>query len=396
MLEHAVASGICSMGSDVFLSGILPTPGIAYLTVSTGASAGIVISASHNPFFDNGIKIFNGDGFKISDETEAQIEQLVLNEEMRHLPKTVQKIGRIYAMSDAEIKYNKFLKKSLPNHLDFKGIKIVMDCSNGATFRVAPQLFVELGGDVEPLFVNPDGRNINEKCGSQHTDALIKAVKEKNADIGLAFDGDGDRLVAVDENGDVVTGDRIIAVCARYLKQNGLLKENQVVTTVMSNLGLCIALKNMDIKHTFSQVGDRRVVEKMISSGAALGGEDSGHVVFLDHHTTGDGMMTALKLIEVMKAESKALSELCRVMTVLPQVLINVEVKHKPDLDKMPEIKDTIKAVENQLGDEGRVLIRYSGTEPLCRVMVEGPTLDETNKYCQELADIISNSIGKS
>ena len=396
MLEHAVASGICSMGSDVFLSGILPTPGIAYLTVSTGASAGIVISASHNPFFDNGIKIFNGDGFKISDETEAQIEQLVLNEDMRHLPKTVQKIGRIYAMSDAEIKYNKFLKKSLPKHLDFKGIKIVMDCSNGATFRVAPQLFAELGGDVEPLFVNPDGRNINEKCGSQHTDALIKAVKEKNADIGLAFDGDGDRLVAVDENGDVVTGDRIIAVCARYLKQKGRLKENQVVTTVMSNLGLCIALKNMDIKHTFSQVGDRRVVEKMISSGAVLGGEDSGHVVFLDHHTTGDGMMTALKLIEAMKAESKALSELCRVMTVLPQVLINVEVKHKPDLDKMPEIKDTIKAVENQLGDEGRVLIRYSGTEPLCRVMVEGPTLDETNKYCQELADVISNSIGKS
>ena len=396
MLEHAVASGICSMGSDVFLSGILPTPGIAYLTVSTGASAGIVISASHNPFFDNGIKIFNGDGFKISDETEAQIEQLVLNEDMRQLPKTAKNIGRVHVMYDSEKRYKKFLKKSLPKHLDFKGIKIVMDCSNGATFMVAPQLFAELGGDVEPLFVNPDGRNINDNCGSQHTDALIKAVKEKNADIGLAFDGDGDRLVAVDENGDVVTGDRIIAVCARYLKQKGRLKENQVVTTVMSNLGLCIALKNMDIKHTFSQVGDRRVVEKMISSGAFLGGEDSGHVVFLDHHTTGDGMMTALKLIEVMKAESKALSELCRVMTVLPQVLINVEVKHKPDLDKMPEIKDTIKAVENQLGDEGRVLIRYSGTEPLCRVMVEGPTLDETNKYCQELADVISNSIGKS
>jgi phosphoglucosamine mutase len=395
MLEYAVASGICAMGSNALLAGILPTPGIAFLTVSAGASAGIVISASHNPFYDNGIKIFKDNGFKISDETETQIEQLVLNENMEHLSKADQNIGRIYAMPDSGKKYKKFLKESLPKHIDFNGIKIVMDCSNGATFRVAPELFAELGGDIEPLFVNPDGKNINENCGAQHTEALRKTVKEKNADIGLAFDGDGDRLVAVDDNGDVVTGDRIIAVCAKYFKQKGHLKENQVVTTVMSNLGLRLALKNMDIKHTFSKVGDRRVVEKMISSGAVLGGEDSGHVVFLDHHTTGDGILTALKVMEVMKAESKALSELCQVMTVLPQVLINVDVRHKPDLDTVPEIKDAIKAVEHQLGDEGRVLVRYSGTEPLCRVMVEGPTLDTTNKYCRELADKIKKKMGK-
>ncbi len=395
MLEYAVASGICAMGSDVFLAGILPTPGIAFLTASAGANAGIVISASHNPFYDNGIKIFKDDGFKISDEKESEIERLVLNENMEQMSKSVQKTGRVYTMADAGKKYSQFLKKSLPQKIDFNGIKIVMDCSNGATFRVAPELFAELGADVEPLFVTPDGKNINDNCGSQHTEALIKAVKEKNADIGLAFDGDGDRLVAVDENGDVVTGDRIIAICAKYLKQNERLKGNQVITTVMSNLGLCLALKNMNIKHAFSKVGDRHVVEKMISSGAVLGGEDSGHVIFLDHHTTGDGILTALKLIEVVKAESKSLSELSRVMTAFPQVLINVEVRHKPDLDTIPDIQDAIKSVEHYLGDEGRVLVRYSGTEPLCRVMVEGPTVDMTNTYCRELADVIRRNIGR-
>ena len=395
MLEYAVASGICAAGSNVFLAGILPTPGIAYLTVSSGANAGIVISASHNPFYDNGIKIFKDDGLKISDEMEAEIEQLVLKENKEQLFKSAQNPGRIYTMTDSGKKYSEFLKTSLPNHIDFKGIKIVMDCSNGATFKVAPALFSELGGDVEPLFVNPDGKNINDNCGSQHADALIKVVKAKNADIGLAFDGDGDRLVAVDEMGGVVTGDRIIAICAKYLKQKGRLKENQVVTTVMSNLGLRLALKKMDIKHTVSKVGDRHVIEKMISLGAVLGGEDSGHVVFLDHHTTGDGILTALKLMEVMKAESKSLSELCQIMTVLPQVLINVEVRDKPDLDTIPDIKAAIKTVEHRLGDEGRVLVRYSGTEPLCRVMVEGPTFDTTNKYCRELADKIKKKIGK-
>ncbi len=396
MLEYAVASGICAMGSDVFLAGILPTPGIAFLTASSDADAGIVISASHNPFYDNGIKIFKNDGFKISDEKESEIEDLVVNENMEQMSKSVQKTGCIHAMgNDARRRYSQFLKQSLPQKIDFNGIKIIMDCSNGATFKVAPKLFSELGADVEPLFVDPDGKNINKNCGSQHTEALIKAVKETSADIGLAFDGDGDRLVAVDEKGTPVTGDLIIAVCAKYLKQKGRLKGNQVVTTVMSNLGLRLALKDMDILHAVSNVGDRHVVEKMISLDAVLGGEDSGHVVFLDHHTTGDGILSALKLIEVMKAESKSLSELCRIMTVFPQVLINVEVRQKPDFDTIPDIKEAMVSVEHQLGDRGRVLVRYSGTEPLCRVMVEGPTLDETNKHCQELADVIKQKLGK-
>ena len=395
MLEYAVASGICAMGGNVFLTGILPTPGIAFLTVSAGADAGIMISASHNPFYDNGIKIFNGEGFKISDEMEAEIEQLVLDANREKLSEPVQNPGRIYAMPDSVKKYSEFLKASLTENIDFREIKIVMDCSNGATFKVAPELFAELGGEVETLFVNPDGKNINDNCGSQHIEALIKAVKEKNADIGLAFDGDGDRLVAVDEKGGVVTGDRIVAICAKYLKQKESLKANHVVTTVMSNLGLRLALKKMGINHTASKVGDRHVVEKMMLLGAALGGEDSGHIVFLDHHTTGDGILTALKLMEVIKAESKSLSELCQIMAVFPQVLINVEVKDKPDFDTVPDIKDAIKKVEYHLGDQGRVLVRYSGTEPLCRVMVEGPTFDTTNKYCRELAEVISKSIGK-
>lgn len=395
MLEHAIASGICAMGVDVHLAGILPTPGIAFLTASTAANAGIVISASHNPFYDNGIKIFNKEGYKLSDEKEADIERLVLNENLEQVVKAVRDTGRNYTMADSEKIYSNFLKQAVPENNYFKGLKIIMDCSNGATFRVAPELFTELGADVEPLFVRPDGKNINDNCGSQHPEVLLKNVVGKGADIGLAFDGDGDRLVAVDEKGGMVTGDQIIAVCGKYLKQQGRLKGNQVVSTVMSNLGLGLALRNMGIMHAVAEVGDRNVVEKMISSGACLGGEDSGHMIFLDYHTTGDGILTALRLIEIMKSESKPLSELCQVMTVFPQVLINVEVGHKPDLETVPEIRDAVKSVEHRLGNEGRVLVRYSGTEPLCRVMVEGPTFDKTDKYCRELADVVKKNIGK-
>ena len=395
MLEHAMASGVCAMGVDVYLAGILPTPGIAYLTVSKGANAGIVISASHNPFYDNGIKIFKGDGFKLSDEKEAEIEKLVLNENVGLSTKSVQDTGRVYAMSDYRKSYANFLKHTLPSKNAFKGLKIVVDCSNGATFDVAPEILATLGADVDALFVRPDGKNINDKCGSQNPKVLRKNVLKKGADIGLAFDGDGDRLVAVDETGGIATGDQIIAICARYMKQTGTLKGNCVVTTVMSNLGLRLSLKEMGITHIESGVGDRRVVEKMISSGAVLGGEDSGHMIFLDHHTTGDGILTALKLVEIMQAESKPLSELRKIMTVLPQALINVEVSKKPDVETIHEIKDAITSVESRLANEGRVLVRYSGTEPLCRVMVEGPSMDKTTIYCQELADVIKKNIGK-
>jgi phosphoglucosamine mutase len=394
MLEHAIASGVCTTGVDVYLAGILPTPGIAYLTASTSASAGIVISASHNPFYDNGVKIFKGDGFKLSDEKEAEIEQLVLNQNLDISTKTVQDTGRVYAMKDSGKSYANFLKHTVLGKT-FKGLKLVMDCSNGATFDVAPALMMMLGAEVEALFVRPDGKNINENCGTQYPEVLRKTVVTKGADIGLAFDGDGDRLVAVDESGGIATGDQIIAICARYMKQNGTLKKNCVVSTVMSNFGLRRSLKEMGITHIQSKVGDRRVVEKMLSSGAVLGGEDSGHMVFLDHHTTGDGILTALRLIEIMQAESKPLSELRKIMTVFPQVLINVEVDQKPDIETLSEIKDAISSVERRLGNEGRVLVRYSGTEPLCRVMVEGPDIDKTRSYCQELADNIKKNIGK-
>lgn len=395
MLEHAIASGICAMGSDVYLAGILPTPGIAFITASTDANAGIVISASHNPFYDNGIKIFNHDGFKISDEKEAEIEQLVLNENLEQLAAAIRDTGRIYAITDSEKKYANFLKQTISEKNDFRGLKIVMDCSNGATFRVAPDLFTELGADVDPLFIHPDGKNINDNCGSQYPEVLRESVIRKEVDVGLAFDGDGDRLIAVDEKGNVLTGDQILAVCAKYMKKRGNLKGDRVVSTVMSNLGLRLALKNMGIVHAVANVGDRHVVEKMIFSGACLGGEDSGHMIFLDHHTTGDGILTALKLIEVMKAESKPLSVLSRVMTVFPQALINVKVGHKPDIETVPEIRETIKSVEKLLGDAGRVLVRYSGTEPICRVMVEGPTYEKTEMLCQQLAEVVKHSLGK-
>jgi len=395
MLEHAIASGICTMGVDVYLTGTLPTPGIAYIVTSTGADAGIVISASHNPFYDNGIKIFKGDGFKLSDEKEAEIEQIVLNENLDLSTKMVQDTGRVYAIIDSGKRYANFLKRTVAGKNTFKGLKIIMDCSNGATFDVAPELFTMLGADVDALFVRPDGKNINDKCGSQNPEVLRKNVMNKGADIGLAFDGDGDRLVAVDEKGGIATGDQIIAICARYMKKKGTLKGNCVVSTVMSNLGLRLSLKEMGITHVESKVGDRRVVEKMISSGAVLGGEDSGHMIFLDHHTTGDGILTALRLIEIMQTESKPLSELRKIMTVFPQVLMNVEVSYKPDVESIPEIKDAITSVERRLANEGRVLVRYSGTEPLCRVMVEGPSIDKTTIYCQELADVIKKNIGK-
>jgi phosphoglucosamine mutase len=393
MLEHALVSGICSMGVDAYLTGVLPTPGVAFMTSSTGANAGIVISASHNPYYDNGIKIFKGNGYKLSDKEEDEIEQLVFNKSIASSPQAVQNTGRVYNIEDAAIAYGNFLKRTLPENYYFKDLKIVMDCSNGATFEVAPAIFNKLGAKVKTLYSNPDGKNINDNCGSQHPENLKKSVVKDGADIGFAFDGDGDRLIAVDEKGTVATGDQILAVCAKFMKQKGLLKGNQVVSTVMSNMGLGEALKKMGIKHITSRVGDRYVMEKMVSSGAVLGGEDSGHMIFLNYHTTGDGILAALRLIEAMKEESKPLSELCKIMTVFPQVLINVEVARKPDLKNVPDINDAIKSVETVLGKKGRVVVRYSGTQQICRVMVEGPTIKETRKYCRQLADIVKKTL---
>jgi len=393
MLEYALVSGICSMGVDAYRAGIMPTPGVSVLTSLIGADAGIVISASHNPFYDNGIKIFNSNGYKLTDRIEAEIEDLILGNKSEAQAKPVQEIGRTFKINNAENRYATFLIDAIQAKDTFKGIKIILDCSNGATYRVAPAVFKEIGADVETLFADPDGKNINENCGSQHPEALMEAVVNRKAQIGLAFDGDGDRLTVVDEKGKLVSGDQLLAVCAKHLKHSGLLKNNLVVSTVMSNLGLGLALKDMGITYKMTDVGDRYVMEAMVASGAVLGGEDSGHMIFLDQHTTGDGILAALRLIEVMNAESKPLSELCKIMAVFPQALRNVEVGHKPDLETVPEIQDAIKSVEKNLGQQGRVLVRYSGTQSICRIMVEGPTIEETDRYCRQLADIIKDKL---
>jgi len=394
MLEYALASGICSMGAQAHLAGTLPTPGVAYTTASCGAAAGIVISASHNPFYDNGIKIFDGSGNKLADESEHKIENIVLADQTSAGHAPISEVGDVIRLTAAAQSYKEFLKDCIANPSAFQGMKIILDCSNGATYRIAPDLFRELGAEVAALSIRPDGKNINADCGSEHPQKLIKEVVKRKADIGLAFDGDGDRLIAVDEKGQVISGDRILAICADDLKQKGLLKDNLVVSTVMSNLGLRVALKKMGIRHVMTAVGDRYVLEEMRASGAVIGGEDSGHMIFADYHTTGDGMLTALKLIEAMQTESKPLSELSKIMEVFPQVLINVDVRHKPDIQTVPQVVEAIESVEKNLGEQGRVLVRYSGTQPLCRVMVEGSSEDETNRYCRQIAEIIKNNIG--
>ncbi|MFC1516749.1 phosphoglucosamine mutase [Thermodesulfobacteriota bacterium] len=394
MLEFALVSGICSMGGDAYLTGILPTPGVALMVPSTGADAGIVVSASHNPFYDNGIKIFNKAGYKLSDETEVVIEKRVQDDTLVDQCKSIQKTGSVYTIEDAGIRYADFLKQTMPTAFSLEGLKIVLDCANGATYKIAPDLFRDLGAEVVALFVDPDGMNINDGCGSEHTEILCKKVIENRADIGLAFDGDGDRLIAVDENGNALTGDQILFIYAKFMKQNNLLKNNRVVSTVMSNMGLGVALKEMAIKHSITKVGDRYVMEQMVASGTVIGGEDSGHMIFLNHHTTGDGILTALRLIEAVVSQSKTLSEIAQNMTVFPQVTINVDVKSKPDLETLPVIMDEIKRVENHLGEEGRVLVRYSGTQPLCRVMVEGPTRKETDRLCRQIADVVKATLG--
>jgi len=394
MLESALVSGICSVGTDVSLAGVIPTPGVAFLASSLKAAAGIVISASHNPYYDNGIKIFNGSGYKLSDQKEAEIEEQVLNTPSANQNQPAPKAGRVSTKNEMLNNYSSFLHNMLPSHLSFKGFKIVLDCANGATCRIAPVLFSKLGAQVEALATEPDGKNINDGCGSEHPEKMIEQVLKSKADLGLAFDGDGDRLIAVDEKGEVLSGDQILAICAKDLKLKGRLKNDLVVSTVMSNMGLGVALQNMGIRHETSKVGDRYVMEQMIASGAILGGENSGHMIFADDHTSGDGILTALKLIEAMQSGNENLSVLKKVMTVYPQVLINVEVHTKPDINTVPAIAGAIKSVDSELGERGRVLVRYSGTQPLCRVMVEGPSVTETQRYCKQISDIIKEKIG--
>ena len=394
MLESSLEAGITSMGGYPYLVGVLPTPGIAFITQSMRADAGIVISASHNPFQDNGLKIFGGDGFKLTDEEEDNIEYLILNKKLADLLPTASGMGKAARMDDVHGRYIVFLKNTFPRNLTMEGMKIVLDTSNGATYKVAPESFIELGANVEVIHNKPDGVNINTNCGSQHTDDLKKKVVSSGAAIGLAFDGDGDRLIAVDEKGNEITGDQILIICANTLKKEGKLRNDLLVSTVMSNLGLRVACKKYGFKHHASKVGDRYVLEDMLRLGAVIGGEDAGHMIFLDHHTTGDGIVAAMQLLAAMVKEGKSLSELARMMDVFPQKLINIDVKSKPDIDKIPKLMEAIKQIEKELGEKGRVLVRYSGTQNMCRVMVEGPSDTVTGKYCQQLADIVKSEIG--
>lgn len=394
MLENAFVSGICSMGVNALLVGPLPTPGIAFATNSMRADAGIVISASHNPFQDNGIKIFSKDGFKLPDEKELEIEKLIFSNHMDKLHPSPRELGKAYRIDDARGRYIVFLKNTFPKDFSLEGTRVVLDCAYGATYKVAPETFFELGADVISLFDKPNGENINDHCGSQYPETLMEKVVKEKADVGFAFDGDGDRCIAVDENGSVLTGDQIMAVCAYQLKREGKLVNNLLVSTVMSNIGLNIALKELGIDNAVSQVGDRYVLEEMRAKGAVIGGEDSGHIIFLEHHTTGDGIATALQILAAMKKTQKPLSELSQIMKVFPQKLINVDVKTKPELSTIPAIVQLIKDVEKRLAETGRVLVRYSGTQNMCRVMVEGPTTEETEKYCRQIADLVLEKIG--
>jgi phosphoglucosamine mutase len=394
MLESALESGITSMGGNPYLLGVLPTPGIAFIAQSMRAHAGIVISASHNPYQDNGIKIFSGSGVKLSDQEEEAIEELMLSNTLHDLVPPVREMGQAFRLQDVHGRYIVFLKNAFPRDLSIEGMKIVLDTANGATYRIATETFWELGADMEVIHNTPNGININDNCGSQYTQDLRKKVVENGAAVGLAFDGDGDRLIAVDERGREITGDQILLICAKVLKDQGRLKNDLLVSTVMSNLGLRVACKRYGFQYHASKVGDRYVLEDMMRLGSVIGGEDSGHMIFLDHHTTGDGILTALQLLAAMVRTGKPLSELAGMMDIFPQKLINVDVQSKPDIESLPEVMAAIDRVEKELGDEGRVLVRYSGTQNMCRIMVEGPSDAVTERYCRELADLVKRVLG--
>ena len=394
MLENALTAGVCSMGVDVLLLGPLPTPGVAFITQDMRADAGIVISASHNPYHDNGIKIFSRTGYKLPDAEEEEMEKLIAGRTLRDVRSTEDDIGKAKRIDDAIGRYIVFCKNTFPDNLTLDGMKLVLDCANGAAYKVAPIIFSELGASVTAIHVSPNGMNINDNCGSQHTGDLKAKVLSTGSDVGLAFDGDADRLIVVDETGTELSGDQIVAICAVHYKKKGLLKNNKVVATVMSNFGFLSAMKELGIDVAITPVGDRYVLERMLKDNAVLGGEASGHVIFHNHHSTGDGIIAALQLLAIMRETGKPLSELAKVMSIFPQRLINFDVAQKPPLENIPEIQKAVKKAEDELGDKGRVLIRYSGTQPMCRVMVEGPADEMTNRLAEELTAVVKECIG--
>ncbi len=396
MIESALTSGICSLGVDVLLVGPLPTPAIAFLARSLRVDAGVMISASHNSFQDNGIKFFSKEGFKLPDHVEHQIEALLFSGEIDAIRPTAGEIGKVYRIDDVEGRYIEFVKNSLPKGLDFRGLKVAVDCANGAAYKVAPMVLRELGADVFVLNNQPSGTNINQNCGSLYPEALQKEVLARNADIGIAHDGDADRAIFVNEKGEVVDGDALLVVFALAFHREQRLKGETLVTTSMSNMGIELALHPKGIHVLRTQVGDRYVIERMLSGAYNLGGEQSGHLIFMDYNTTGDGLITALQFLSLMVRTGKTASKLTDCMAPLPQILKNVRVKEKLELSEIPEIKKKISDYEEKLGKNGRILIRYSGTELLLRIMIEGEKQEMISQMSEELAALVETKIGRT
>ena len=393
LLEYATVAGICSMGVDAVLLGPFPTPGIAFITSSMRADAGVVISASHNPYQDNGIKFFSGNGFKLPDELEARIEVLMTQPEVEGACPTATEVGQAFRLDDARGRYISFLKSTFPKEMELDGLKIVVDCAHGATYRIAPEIFTELGAEVIPMGVRPNGRNINHKCGATFPETMATLVKRHGADLGIAFDGDGDRVIMVDHRGEIVDGDHIMGICAQDMLERGSLRRKTVVGTVMTNLGLELALKDWGIRLLRTPVGDRYVVEAMLKGGYNLGGEQSGHMVFLNYTTTGDGILTALRLLSVMLRKDQPLADLASFLVRCPQILINVEVKEKKDMKTLPQARQAIQEAEKRLGPQARLLVRFSGTEPKLRVMTEGEDESLIRQVAQDLAQALKTML---
>ncbi len=394
MLEQALCSGICSVGVDAFFLGPLPTPGIAYLTRGMRACAGIVISASHNPYWDNGIKIFSADGYKLPDSVEDELERM-LDSDLTLQLKVDEDIGTARRIEDAIGQYAVFLKEQFPKHLTLEGLRIVIDCANGAAYRVAPKVFAELGAEIFVIGDEPNGTNINEMCGALHPQTLRERVLLYKADIGIAVDGDADRLVIVDDRGEQLDGDEILAICGIHLLKQNRLSNNALVSTIMSNMGLDVALSRHGGSVVRTKVGDRYVMEAMKEGNYNLGGEQSGHLIFRDSATTGDGILAALHVLRIMVEQGKKISELKTCMERLPQVLKSIEVPEKVPLEKMPAVSGLISTMEKKLGKEGRVVFRYSGTESVVRIMIEGANKDEIERMAQELSHRTTQSINE-
>jgi len=393
MLENALSAGICSMGVDVLLVGPMPTPGIAFLTRNMRCDAGAVISASHNPFQDNGIKFFSRDGFKLSDEVEDEIERMVLSNNIDAIRPTAERVGKAFRIDDALGRYVVFVKNSFPAHMNLEGMKVVLDCAHGAAYKAAPLVFEELGAEVTAIGVEPDGHNINRDCGSLHPEVICAEVQRTGAHIGIALDGDADRVIFADEKGNVVDGDQIMGLIAWDMIQKGRLRQNTLVATVMSNIGLELAMNEMGGSLVRTQVGDRYVVERMRKDDLNFGGEQSGHLIFLDKNTSGDGILSGLQVMRVMAETGKSLSELAARVKKFPQVQKNIEVTEKKDLESDIQVGMVLKQAEARLGGRGRVLVRYSGTQSVCRIMVEGENQDVVNEVVEMVADGLSRCL---